>query len=58
MSELLLGNGFCIGEAKGLILMDQTVREGRFIPEESVGRDRIYDDIEECFVLYYKARKR
>ena len=57
MSGLLLGNGFSISEAKGLILMDQTVREGRFRPEESVGRDRMYDDIDECFVLYYKARK-
>lgn len=57
MKEILERNGFEIQEAKGITLMDQTVREKRFIPEEAFGRDRLYDDIEESFLLYYKARK-
>jgi SAM-dependent methyltransferase len=57
MTALLEGNGFVVREAKGLTLMDQSVREGRFIEKEAMGRDRLYDDIENCFLLYYKAQK-
>ncbi len=57
MSGFFVDNGFEVREAKGLILMDRSVNEGRFIAEESARRDRMYDDIENCFLLYYKARK-
>jgi predicted SAM-dependent methyltransferase len=57
MVELLEGHGFAVREAKGLVLMDQSVRENRFIEKEVMGRDRLYDDIENCFLLYYKAQK-
>ncbi len=54
---LIEGNGFAVREAKGLVLMDRSVHEGRFIDTEVLGRDRLYDDIESCFLLYYKAQK-
>jgi len=57
MSEMLVNGGFAIEEAKGLVLMNRSVAENRFIPEEVIGRDRIFDDIEQCYLLYYKARK-
>ncbi len=57
MVELLEGHGFAVREAKGMVLMDQSVRENRFIEKEVMGRDRLYDDIENCFLLYYKAQK-
>ncbi len=57
MTDLLEQNGYAIREAKGITLMDRSLREGRFITEEAMGRDRLYDDIEECFLLYYKAQK-
>jgi hypothetical protein len=57
MSALIEGNGFAVVEAKGLVLMSQSVEEGRFIPREVSGRGRIYDDIENCWLLYYKCRK-
>ena len=50
MTALLEGHGFAVREAKGLALMDQSVREGRFIAREVIGRDRLYDDIEDCFL--------
>ena len=37
--------------------MDQSVRDGKFDHREVMGRDRLYDDIENCFLLYYKAQK-
>jgi predicted SAM-dependent methyltransferase len=57
MTALLEGHGFAVREAKGIVLMNRSVREGRFIPEEAIERDRLYDDIEDCFLLYYKAQK-
>lgn len=57
MVALLEQNGYAVRDAKGITLMDQSLREGRFIPEEALGRDRLYEDIEECFLLYYKAEK-
>jgi hypothetical protein len=45
------------GDAKGILLMNQSVREDRFIPEEAQGRDRLYEDVEESVLLYYKAQK-
>ena len=35
MTELLEGHGFAVREAKGMALMDQSVREGRFIEARS-----------------------
>lgn len=57
MTALLEGHGFAVREAKGMVLMDRSVREGRFDEKEVMGRDRLYDDIENCFLLYYKAQK-
>lgn len=57
MVALLEQNGYAVRDAKGITLMDRSLREGRFIPEEALGRDRLYEDIEECFLLYYKAEK-
>ncbi len=57
MVEMLETHGFAVREAKGMALMQQSVLEGRFIEKEVMGRDRLYDDIENCFLLYYKAQK-
>ena len=57
MTAMLEGHGFAVREAKGMALMDRSVREGRFDHKEVMGRDRLYDDIENCFLLYYKAQK-
>lgn len=57
MVEMLEGNGYAIRDAKGITLMDRSVREGRFIAEEAMNRDRMYTDIENCFLLYYMAEK-
>jgi predicted SAM-dependent methyltransferase len=57
MTAMLEQHGFRVLEAKGLVLMSRSVEEGRYIIDEARGRDRIYDDIEDCFLLYYRAQK-
>jgi predicted SAM-dependent methyltransferase len=55
---LIEASGFAVCEAKGLVLMSRSVEEGWINHCEAIGRDRLYDDIENCFLLYYKTRKR
>jgi predicted SAM-dependent methyltransferase len=57
LSGLLQQSGFCIQEAKGLVLLQESVRRGKFLESEFRKREGIYDDIENCYLLYYRCRK-
>jgi SAM-dependent methyltransferase len=56
LAALLTLNGLHIREAKGLCLMQDSVRRGKFREEELRGHAGIYDDPENCYLLYYKCQ--
>jgi len=57
LSELLTSHGFAIEEAKGAALYARSVERGVFEMEEGVRHGYLYDDIERCYLLYYRCRK-
>jgi predicted SAM-dependent methyltransferase len=57
MSELLRSAGFTIQEARGLVLLQESVRQRQFLDWEFRRREGIYEDIENCYLLYYRCRK-
>ena len=57
MKEIINRHHFTIQEQKGLIWMPQTARERQFKAEELILNVGIYDDIERCYLLYYRCVK-
>jgi predicted SAM-dependent methyltransferase len=57
ISDLLVQAGFEIREAKGLCLAAESVRQGRFIEDDCRHHEGVYDDIESCYLLYYRCEK-
>jgi SAM-dependent methyltransferase len=57
MVPLLEGNGFVIREAKGISLARDGARAGVFSPEECMQNEGLYDDIENCYLLFYQCQK-
>jgi predicted SAM-dependent methyltransferase len=57
LSGLLESHGLVVREAKGLNLAAQSVAEGRFIAEELMDNPGVFDDIEKCYLLYYRCQK-
>src|SRR5262249_24621463 len=57
MSALLKKSGFTIEEAKGLVLLRESAQRGKFLEREFRKHEGIYDDIENCYLLYYRCRK-
>ena len=53
---MLERHGFSVLEAKGLNWVPESVRSGRFIEEELIANVGMFDDIEECYLLYYRCR--
>jgi SAM-dependent methyltransferase len=56
LSSLLAANGLEVCEAKGLCLMQDSVRRGKFQEEELRRHAGIYDDLASCYLLYYKCQ--
>jgi hypothetical protein len=57
MVELLTEPGFEIVEAKGMCLASESVRTGTFDVMECCRHNGLYDDVANCYLLYYKCRK-
>ncbi|HWE40850.1 MAG TPA: methyltransferase domain-containing protein [Isosphaeraceae bacterium] len=57
LSALLSSTGFAIEEAKGACLFARSLASGVFDLEEAVRHAHLYDDIEQCYLLYYRCRK-
>lgn len=57
MVHLLQETGFVIRETKGLCLTLESVRQGKFLAEECRRNEGLYDDIENCYLMYYKCQK-
>jgi predicted SAM-dependent methyltransferase len=57
LSTLLQKSGFAIQEAKGMVLLQESLRRGKFLEPEFRKHEGIYDDIEKCYLLYYRCRK-
>ena len=57
LSGLLESAGFSIREAKGLVLVQESARRGKFLEEEFRKHEGMYDDIENCYLLYYRCGK-
>ena len=57
LKSLLQKSDFEVCEAKGLVMMPETIREQKFIESEGTRYPGIYDDIESCFILFYKCQK-
>jgi hypothetical protein len=54
---LLESHGFAILEAKGLARFAGSVERGQFDPAEGIANAKIFADIENCYLLYYRCRK-
>jgi predicted SAM-dependent methyltransferase len=54
---MLERHGFTVVEAKGLNWVPESVRCGRFIEEELIANVGMFDDIEDCYLLYYRCRR-
>lgn len=57
LSGLLEKHGFSILEAKGLCRFARSVEQGRFDMDEGIMNAKVYADIENCYLLYYRCRK-
>ncbi|MCE9532516.1 MAG: methyltransferase domain-containing protein [Planctomycetes bacterium] len=57
LSAMITRNGFEIREAKGIALMAESARTGKFEFEELIKNAGMYDAIEKCYLLYYRCRK-
>jgi SAM-dependent methyltransferase len=57
LSGLLSSCGYAIEESKGACLFARSVASGVFDLEECVRHPHLYDDIEQCYLLYYRCRK-
>jgi predicted SAM-dependent methyltransferase len=57
LSGLLEQSGFSIRDAKGLVLLQQSARQRRFLEAEFRQHGGAYDDIENCYLLYYRCIK-
>jgi SAM-dependent methyltransferase len=53
----LTKSGFEIMAAQGIGLMEQSLREGRFIPREMIDKIAVNSRPEESYVLYFAARR-
>jgi SAM-dependent methyltransferase len=58
MVELLHRHGFEVAEAKGITWMPESARTGQFDISEMLCHVGVYDDIENCYLLYYRCRPR
>lgn len=56
MTALLAAAGFEVAEAKGLTWMPKTRATGVFRLSEMLENVGVYDDIEDCYLLYYRCR--
>jgi predicted SAM-dependent methyltransferase len=57
MVTLLQNHGFLIQEAKGITWAEASVASGAFLEEECIRHEGMYDDIANCYLLYYKCLK-
>jgi SAM-dependent methyltransferase len=57
LSALLESHGFVIREAKGLALFAESLQRGVFDYNEGMRHAGVYDDIERCYLLYYRCEK-
>lgn len=56
MVQLLEASGLVIREAKGLCLTPESVRQGKFLPDDCRRHEGLFDDIENCYLMYYKCQ--
>jgi hypothetical protein len=57
LAVLLEASGLIIREAKGLYLMQQSGSSRKFNEMELRRNAGIYDDLENCYLLYYKCQR-
>jgi SAM-dependent methyltransferase len=57
LSAILGTSGFAIREAKGLALFAEGLEQGVFNYNEGLRHAGVYDDIERCYLLYYRCSK-
>jgi hypothetical protein len=57
LAALLEEVGFVIREAKGLCLAAESVQQEKFLPDECIRNEGIYDDIACSYLLYYRCEK-
>lgn len=57
-SEKLICSGFQIEEAKGMNYLGQSFQSGVFSSQEVAQNTGLFDDIEQCYLLAYRTRKR
>jgi hypothetical protein len=53
--EMFERHGLRVVEAKGLNWVPDSVRAGRFCEAEMIANVGIFDDIENCYLLYYRT---
>jgi predicted SAM-dependent methyltransferase len=58
LSALLAEAGFSIREVLGLCWTPNSLKTGKFVIEECIAHEGLYDDFENCYLLYYACRKR
>jgi SAM-dependent methyltransferase len=57
MVQMLEGSGLVIRDAKGLCLTPESVPQDKFLIEECRRHEGLFDDIENCYLMYYKCQK-
>ena len=57
LSGLLARHGFAVAEAKGIARFAESARAGVFDMREGVRNAGLFDDIESCYLLYYRCVK-
>jgi predicted SAM-dependent methyltransferase len=57
LAELVTRNGFSIEEAKGMVLIEESIRRGGFLEEEFRKHEGVYHNYEKCYLIYYRCRK-
>jgi predicted SAM-dependent methyltransferase len=57
LSAALVDAGFTVGEILGLCWSANTLKSGRFLIDEYIAHEGLYDDFENCYLLYYGCEK-
>jgi SAM-dependent methyltransferase len=52
----LIRHGFTIAEARGMNWVPESVRSGSICTDELIANVGLFDDVENCYLLYYRCR--
>lgn len=56
--EMVSASGLNVAEAKGICRMPKTVAAGTFDASEMIENAGLYDDVRECYLMYFRCRVR